>query len=167
MSGEALVIGVGNEFRRDDGVGLAVAAAISERELPGVRVMTAIGEPGSILEAWTGVPLAVAVDAAVCKDGTPGTIRRWTPDQDADSVIVSSHALGFSQTYALGQAVGQIPDKLVVFTVDIDDVGHGVGLTAAVANAVPAVIEAIVSELRSLQSCGQMARQVRQRPGHR
>jgi len=148
MSGEALVIGVGNEFRRDDGVGLVVAAAVSERELPNVRVMTAVGEPGSILEAWTGVPVAIAVDAATGKGGTPGTIRRWTPDEDAEIVILSSHALGFPQTYALGQAVGQIPNKLIVFTVDIDDVGHGVGLTAAVANAVPVVAEAIVSELR-------------------
>ena len=148
MSGEALVIGVGNEFRRDDGVGLVVAAAVSERELPGVRVMTAVGDPGSILEAWTGVPVAVAVDAAMGKGGTPGTIRRWTPDEDAATVIVSSHALGIPQTYALGQALGQIPCKLVVFTVDIDDVGHGIGLTAAVANAVPMVAEAIVSELR-------------------
>ncbi|MBP1821001.1 hydrogenase maturation protease [Mycobacterium sp. OAE908] len=148
MSGEALIIGVGNEFRRDDGVGLAVATAISERALPGVRVMMAIGEPGSILDAWTGVPFAIAVDAAMCNGGAPGTIRRWTPDEDAETVIVSSHALGFPQTYALGRAVGQIPDKLVVFTVDVDDVGHGVGLTAAVANAVPVVAEAIVSELR-------------------
>ncbi|MFG1930710.1 hydrogenase maturation protease [Mycobacterium sp. NPDC048908] len=147
MSDEALVIGVGNEFRRDDGVGLVVAAAVSERKLPGVRVMTAIGEPGSILEAWTGVPVAIAVDAAMGKDGTPGTIRRWTPDADVETVIVSSHALGIPQTYALGQALGQIPNKLVVFTVDVDDVGHGIGLTAAVANAVPMVAEAIVSEL--------------------
>jgi len=147
MSGEALVIGVGNEFRRDDGVGLAVAAAISERGLPGVRVMMAMGEPASILEAWSGMPVAIAVDAARCSGGTPGTIRRWTPDEDAETVIVSSHALGLSETYALGRAVGQIPLELVVFTVDVDDVGHGIGLTAAVANAVPAVAEAVIAEL--------------------
>ena len=58
MSGDVLVIGIGNDFRRDDGVGLAVAAELAKRRLPGVRVMTAIGEPASILEAWTGVLLA-------------------------------------------------------------------------------------------------------------
>ena len=35
MTDEALVIGIGNDFRRDDGVGLAVAAEIAERRLPG------------------------------------------------------------------------------------------------------------------------------------
>ena len=41
----------------------------------------------------------------------------------------------------------QIPDKLVVFTVDIADAGHGVGLTPAVAAAVPEVIKAVLEEL--------------------
>jgi hydrogenase maturation protease len=149
MSGDALVIGVGNEFRHDDGVGLVVAAAVAERKLPGVEVMTAIGEPGAILDAWTGVSVVIAVDAAMGTSGNSGTVRRWTPGEDAETVVVSSHALGLPQTYALGQAIGQIPDKLVVFTVDIDDVSHGVGLTATVANAVPVVVEAIVAELRA------------------
>jgi hydrogenase maturation protease len=33
----AIVIGIGNDFRRDDAVGLAVADQIAERGLPGVR----------------------------------------------------------------------------------------------------------------------------------
>jgi hydrogenase maturation protease len=147
MTGDILVIGIGNGFRRDDGVGLAVATEIASRRLPGVRVLTAIGEPGSILEAWTGVLLAVAVDAAVGEGSSPGRIRRWTPGDDDQPAVVSSHAFGLPQTYALGQAVGRIPQKLMVFTVDVEDVGHGVMLTPAVAAAVPAAVETIVAEL--------------------
>ena len=141
------MIGIGNEFRRDDGVGLAVAKEIASRNLPDVQVMTAIGEPTTILDAWSGVPLAIAVDAAMGDGATPGRIRRWTPGDAAESGVVSSHALGLPQTYGLGEALGQKPDKLVVVTVEIADAGHGVGLTPAVAAAVPAVVEAIVSEL--------------------
>ena len=137
MSGDVVVIGIGNEFRRDDGVGLAVAAEIAKRRLSGVRVISAIGEPGSILEAWTGVPLVVAVDAAMGEGATPGKIRRWTPGDEDQPAVVSSHALGLPQTYALGHALGQIPEKLVVFTVDIENISHGVTLTPAVAAAVP------------------------------
>jgi hydrogenase maturation protease len=147
MNGDVLVIGVGNDFRRDDGVGLAVAAEIARRRLPGVRVMTAIGDQASILEAWSGVPLAVAVDAAMGEGATPGRIRRWTPGDDDRPAVVSSHALGLQQTYALGQAIGQIPGKLVVFTVDIEDISHGLTLTPAVAAAVPAAVEEVLAEL--------------------
>ena len=142
-----LVIGIGNSYRRDDGVGLAVAEEIADRGIPNVRVVTAIGEPGAILDAWTGAPLAVAVDAAMSDGSTPGRIRRWTPGDAPESGLVSSHALGLPQTFALGQALGQIPDELVVFTVDIADASHGVGLTPAVAAAVPEVIKAVLEEL--------------------
>lgn len=148
MSGDVLVIGIGNDFRRDDGVGLAVAAEIAKRRPAGVRVMTAIGEPTSILEAWTDAQLVVAVDAATGEGTTPGRIRRWTPGNDDQPSVVSSHAVGLPQTYALGQALGRIPQKLVVLTVDIEDISHGLTLTPAVAAAVPAAVEEVLAELR-------------------
>jgi hydrogenase maturation protease len=148
MSGDVLVIGIGNDFRRDDGVGFAVAAEIAHRRLPGVRVMTATGEPASILEAWTGVPLAVAVDAAMGEGATPGSIRRWMPGDNDQPAVLSSHALGLPQTYALGRALGRIPQKLVVLTVDVEDISHGLTPSPAVAAAVPAAVEAVLAELR-------------------
>jgi hydrogenase maturation protease len=148
MSCDVLVIGIGNDFRRDDGVGLAVAAEIAKRRPAGVRVMTAIGEPTSILEAWTDAPLVVAVDAAMGEGATPGRIRRWTPGNDDQPSVVSSHAVGLPQTYALGQALGRIPQKLVVLTIDIEDISHGLTLTPAVAAAVPAAVEEVLAELQ-------------------
>jgi hydrogenase maturation protease len=145
---DRVVIGIGNSYRRDDGVGLAVVAELAKRELPGVRVLTAIGEPGAILEAWTGVARAVVVDAAMGEGSVPGRIQRWTPGAVGDTAVVSSHALGLPQTYALGEALGQMPDELVVFTVEAADTGHGTGLTPAVAAAVPQVVDAVLVELR-------------------
>jgi hydrogenase maturation protease len=142
-----LVIGIGNAYRRDDGVGLLVADEIAKRGLPEVRVVTAIGEPGAILDAWSGADLAVVVDAAMGEGLTPGRIRRWTPGDVEGSAVVSSHALGLPQTYALGEALGQIPDRLVVFTVDVADTGHGVGLSPAIAAAVPKVLDTVLAEL--------------------
>jgi hydrogenase maturation protease len=143
----AVVIGIGNSFRRDDGVGVAVADRIAERGLPGIRVVTATGEPAALLEAWTAATRAVVVDAAAGNGSTPGRIRRWTArDLDAGPVV-SSHAMGLAQTCALGQALGRMPDELVVFTIDVADSGHGVGFTPGIAAAVPELIDAILAEL--------------------
>ena len=125
-----------------------MADEIAKRGLPGVRVMTAIGEPGAILDAWSGVRTRGRRRCRRwAKVATPGRIRRWTPGDDNGPAVVSSHALGLPQTYALGEALGQIPDRLVVFTVDVADVGQGPGLTPAVAAAVPEAVEAILAEL--------------------
>src|SRR5690349_7153324 len=149
MTDDILVIGVGNEFRRDDGIGLVVAAAIAQRGLPGVRVVTAIGEPGAVLDAWTGIALAVVVDAAAGKAAMPGAIRRWKRGDDDQPPVVSSHGFALSDTVALGEAIGRLPQQLVVFTVDVEDIGQGVGLSPSVAAAAPEVVEAIIAELGS------------------
>ena len=146
MSADVLVIDIGNDFRRDDGVGLAAAAEIANRGLFGVHAISTIGEPGSILEGWAGVPLAVAVDSTMGEGSIPDRNRRWTPGDAAEPNVVSSHAMGLAQTHALGQALGQVPQKLLVFTVDVADVSHGVTLTPAVA-AEPTAVEAILAEL--------------------
>ncbi|MDX1886010.1 hydrogenase maturation protease [Mycolicibacterium sp. 120270] len=141
-----LVIGIGNDFRRDDGVGLAVVQAIGRLDLPGVETMTAIGVPGVILDAWAGRP-AVVVDAAAGSGMVPGRIRRWTPEGATTSVGTSSHSFGLAQTYALGRALGLLPASLVVFTVDIADAGMGPGLSAQVSAAIPDAVEAVLAEI--------------------
>lgn len=145
MTDTAVVIGIGNSFRRDDGVGLMVADQIAERGVSGVRVMTGIDDPTALMEAWNGTPKAVVIDAVV--GSTAGRVRRWSAIDLAGASVVSSHALGLAQTCALGEALGRMPGELVVFTVDTADTGHGVGLTPAVAAAVPVVVDAILAEL--------------------
>ena len=151
-----VVIGIGNGFRRDDGVGLAVAEDIAQRNLPGVRVVTDIGDPATILESWAGARLAVVVDAAMGDGSDPGRIRRWTRGDEADAGLVSSHAMGLSEAYALGEALGRIPDRLVILGIDIADADYGVGLTPRVAATVPGVVEAVLAEL-----AGDLRRSVR------
>lgn len=144
---DAVVIGIGNSFRRDDGVGLAVAAELAELDLPGVTVVSSTGEPGAVLDAWNGARLAIVVDAAAGEGAHPGRIRRWTPGQIAPAGAVSSHAIGLHETYELGRAINQLPQRLVVLTVDAEDTDHGVGLTPAVAVAVSAVVADVLAEL--------------------
>ncbi|HEY7051940.1 MAG TPA: hydrogenase maturation protease [Mycobacterium sp.] len=148
MNQNVVVIGIGNSYRRDDGVGPAVAAELEKRKLSGVRILTMAGEPAEILDAWTGARRAVVVDAAMTAGSIPGRIRRWSPEEmKGTAAVVSSHALGLPQTYALGEALGRLPDELTVFTVDAADASDGVGLTPAVAVVVPELVSLISAYL--------------------
>ena len=149
MNVDALVLGIGNDFRCDDGVGVAAARRIAELRIAGVRVMIDVGDPASVLDAWTDVSLVVAVDAATCDGAQPGRIRRWSTGCHAASALVSSHGFGLAQTLSLGEALGRLPRRLVIFTVDVEDVSRQATLTPAVAGVVPQVIEAIITELAS------------------
>ena len=141
-STDCVVIGIGNEFRRDDGIGPAVAAQLADRGMPAV---SCAAEPAAILDAWTGAELAVLVDAA---DGAvPGRIRRCAITDLTESTPVSSHDLGVRQTYELGRALGRAPAELVLVTIDVADTGHGVGLSPVVAAALPAAVRLIEAVL--------------------
>ena len=140
-----VVMGIGNSFRRDDGVGPAVAAAVGDLHLPGVRVLRCAGEMTQILDGWAGAGTAVLVDAAA--GGTPGRVRRCALDEFIEATPFSSHELSLSQTYELARTLDRAPDSVVVVTVDVADTGHGVGLSPEVAAALPDAVDAVLRVL--------------------
>jgi hydrogenase maturation protease len=142
----AVVIGIGNEFRRDDGIGPAVVDALRRLNTENVDLRTVSDDPAALLDAWDGAELVVIVDATAGEGALAGRLRRWTPDQTPPAAV-SSHALDLSAVYALGRTLGRTPQRLVVFTVDAADIGHGVGLSPAVAAAVPQAAAAVVAEI--------------------
>jgi hydrogenase maturation protease len=137
------VIGVGNEFRRDDGFGPAVVATLagqraSDGRLAAVDLTTSDGEPIALLELWRGADLAVVVDA-VQGDGHPGQRYELALDDLAglaEDRAASSHGISLGGTVALGRALDRLPRRLVVLAVAGREFGFGVGLTPPVAAAV-------------------------------
>lgn len=137
-----VVIGIGNSFRCDDGVGSAVAAELARQDIPGIRVLNCAAEPTAILDAWQGAARVVLVDAAA--GGDPGTVRRCTLDDLTEPTPVSSHDLSLRQTYELGRALGRAPESVVVVSIDVADTGHGVGLSPPVRAALPEAVRAVL-----------------------
>ncbi len=154
MSTGTVVVGLGNPYRHDDGVGVAAAAALDDLELPHVRAVTGVADPMALLEAWSGAALAIVIDAAVTSPSVPGRVRRCTLAELGASGGLSSHGVDVGRTHALGQALGRVPDAVVVLTVEVADVGHGAGLTPRVAAAVPDVVEMALAEISVTAASG-------------
>jgi hydrogenase maturation protease len=141
------LIGVGNPYRHDDGVGPAVVAEIAKHQLPGVTCTAASGEPTELIEAWSGAQLAVVIDAVLCHPSTPGRIHRTAGEAWHQSSATSTHGLGVAEALRLAEALERAPQRLVVFAVEAADVGLGLGLSAEVSAAVPALTSAVLAEL--------------------
>ena len=149
VSARVAVIGVGNAYRRDDGVGLIVAAAVALAARPGVTVTSTDGDPAAILDAWAGADLAVIVDAARFTPSAPGRIHRTSADGLSAAGLTSSHGFGVAQALRLGAVLGNVPPRVVVLAVEVQDIGFGPGLSDAVAAAVEPLTCAVLSELVS------------------
>jgi hydrogenase maturation protease len=142
------VICVGNEFRRDDGVGPAVLAELERRSLPSdVALARSDGEPTQLFDAWAGLPLAVVVDAVRCEPSNPGKVHRTTLSGSLPASAASTHGLGIPEAVELAEALDRAPQRLVVYAVEAADFGFGLGLSDEVARAVPEVVRAVVAEV--------------------
>ncbi|WP_051193075.1 hydrogenase maturation protease [Nocardia jiangxiensis] len=114
----AVVAGIGNEYRHDDGIGPRVAEALAGPALPDVPVAVCDGEPTDLMDIWSGVDLAVVVDAALCRPSHPGRIHRTTVESLSSVAATSSHALGLREAITLARLLGRLPGELVVIVVE-------------------------------------------------
>jgi hydrogenase maturation protease len=144
----AVVIGVGNEYRHDDGIGPTVATQVEKLGLAGVLTTVCDGEPTALLDTWDGADLAVVVDAVLCEPSSPGRVRRTTADALGEfTTATSSHALGIPDALPLGKVLDRLPRELVVIAVEAACLDLGVGLSEPVTAALPHVMQTILAEL--------------------
>jgi hydrogenase maturation protease len=146
-----VVIGTGNPFRHDDGVGAEVLARLRQVLPAEVRLAECDGEPTGLLATWTGARLAVVVDATA-PAGAPGSVHRFEIRHGEGDVPdrahrASSHALGIGDAVRLARTLGRLPARLVVLGVEAADLEHGPGLSPPVRAAVEPTVERVLAEI--------------------
>lgn len=149
-----VVIGVGNSNRGDDGAGPAVAQALLARALPGVTVRVADGEVAGLVEmlsqaACDGADVVV-VDAVV-SGAAAGTIHRLEAHGaplPASLGAASTHSFGLAQAIELCRALGRLPQRVVVYGVEVEGTGIGEPLSCPVTQGLDRLIDRIVQENR-------------------
>lgn len=148
----SIVIGIGNEYRRDDGVGLVVADLLRSRVPAGVEVVGCELEPSRLIDAWEGAELALVVDA-VHSGAEPGTLHRFDAGAAPVPAAVfrsSTHAFGVGEAVELSRVLGTLPARVVLFGVEGEEFAAGEGLTAPVEAAVEPAARLMLEELEQL-----------------
>ena len=145
----ALVIGIGNPLRGDDGIGPAVITRLARRVGCAHQLRLSGGDAAELLDAWHGFDQVIVVDAAV-SGAAPGTVHRIDA---ADAVlpatvgVTSSHGFGLAAAVELGRALGRLPARLVIYAVEARQMEDGAPLSAPVARAADQVTDTIRAEL--------------------
>ncbi|MEW6447743.1 MAG: hydrogenase maturation protease [Bacillota bacterium] len=156
--GSILVIGMGNAYRSDDGVGLAAARLIEERALPGVKVLKETGEGGVLIDLWQDAAAVIIVDT-VQLDAEPGSIHRFEADSrrvPADYFHYSTHLFGVAEAIELARVLGKLPRRLIVYGINAKNLDTGTGLSPEVAKAVPKVVERAVQDIIAFRTAKQV-----------
>jgi hydrogenase maturation protease len=157
--GQILVIGCGNRYATDDGVGLAVARALQGVPLPEGVIVIEAGCPGlNLLDLWGKTDQVLIIDA-VKSGSVPGTIHTFGLEAlpSRESLPDSLHGVNLVDALTLGQLMDQLPARLKVVGVEIlSEEPFYEGLTPLVEAAVPEACLVLQEEIQTLLagSCG-------------
>jgi hydrogenase maturation protease len=135
-----IIIGVGNPSRGDDGAGIEVARRVRTRGSYQV-----VGGSYELIDVWEGAEDVVVVDAA--RSGSvAGTVHRFDAHSEqlpGGILATSTHSIGVADAIEMARSLGRLPDRLVVYGIEVLDVTPGAGLTARVERAVDEVVREI------------------------
>jgi hydrogenase maturation protease len=145
-----LIVGIGNEYRSDDGVGLLVARRLRGILSAPVEIIEQSGEGAALIEAWKGFRNVILIDA-VHSGVEPGTIFRFEAHQRSiptQFFHYSTHAFGVAEAIELARALNQLPPRLIVYGVEGKNFAAGIRLSPEVDKITPEVVDRVAQEIQ-------------------
>ena len=148
-----LVLGLGNVLLEDDGVGAAAVALLLDRyAVPtGVRVLDGGTLGLSLLPYLQSADALILIDA-VSADAPAGSFVRLSGDEVAPAVAtrLSPHQVGVADLLDGARWLGGYPTRVTLLGLVPESMDLNVGLSDAVRASLPALVERIVEEARTL-----------------
>lgn len=143
-----LILCCGNADRGDDGAGPACADALKMLHAPAKCLP---GDAFSLLDAWTGHPKVIIVDAIVT-GAAPGTLHRFeirngeNIDRFEKSLGSSSHGFGIAEALRLGKLTKNLPPEIAICGIEAASFEWGGGLSPEVHGAVQQLASTLAHE---------------------
>ena len=144
------VIGIGNDFRGDDGAGPYVARKLKGLMPLNANIFEATGEATELMGLWEKRENVILIDA-VFSGSIPGTVYRYDVRKKALQASHfesrSTHAFGVVQAIALEMTLNTLPQKLIIYGIEGDSFNLGTEITPEIMEAAENVIELILEEI--------------------
>jgi hydrogenase maturation protease len=152
-----VVIGLGQELRGDDAVGIEIVRRWEleypeTANLPDLQVEIAGLAGLGLLNLMEGMPAAILVDA-VQSGAAPGSLHELGPEELAsfEAGAGSAHGWGVAETLAMAEALGNaLPGRLLLLAVEAEYMSLGAGLSPAVQGVLPQAVERLQEKVISI-----------------
>ncbi len=154
-----LILGVGNPLRGDDAVGVLAIERLGNRQadLPSHVAIVDGGTAGlGLIPLFEDYHRVILVDA-VPMNKPPGTIRRfeWQDTRIlGHGQTLSLHESDLSDALILAHTLGCLPPEIVIYGVQPLHMDWDQPMSDAVSRALPALVDALINEVRSNKQHG-------------
>jgi hydrogenase maturation protease len=147
------LLGVGNEFRQDDGIGIFIVRHPSVRHLSKIEVGEAFGEATRLMDFWKDAGTVFVFDA-VFSENVPGTIYRFDGLKESlpgDLLRLSSHTFSLVEAIELSRVLDRLPKELIIFGIEGKNFGWGQDLSLECEQAALKVIRCVLNEVQKFR----------------
>ena len=144
-----LLIGIGNEFRSDDGIGLIIVRQLQNKQISSIVIKEASGEGAALMEAWKGYKSVIIADA-VSSGAKPGTIFIIDAGKElvpAKFFHYSTHAFSVAEAIELAREMKLLPPRFLVYGIEGANFSAGTTISQGVQDSVHQVVEQIVNKV--------------------
>ncbi len=126
-----IILGIGNDFRGDDGFGIAVAKTLRDQfQLQHVHISR--GDATELLAYFEQTHCLVLIDAIYSPAHPPGQAQYFPLDQlpeTATQLRSSTHLVSINEALALGDLYGKLPEQVHIFGVTAENFAQGADIS--------------------------------------
>lgn len=141
-------LALGNPIWGDDGVGAELLSRLEQEPVPGTHYVDGGTADLGLLPTIRQADRLLLLDA-LAGPGTAGTVLKIA----GPGVFRSGSGRGVAELLSTARLLGQCPQQITVIGVVARSLGPGIGLSPAVAAAVPKAAAAAQEVLRRWQRC--------------
>ena len=151
--GDLIILGMGNKFFGDDGVGIIIAEGLTKilKDQKNITVEETNWSGFRIIDLLSGYKSAIVVDALKTGNKPAGFIYKLDYKEFVHSVrMVSFHDVNFATAVELAKEVGRaMPENITVYAIEVEETNRfSEMLTPKVETAIDTCIQMIVEEIK-------------------
>ena len=142
------VIGIGNLLLKDEGIGVHIADALQELDLPD-NVEIIDGGTSPDLPAYLEPTDKLIIIDAVEAGGKPGTVYRFYPDDLTPETgeLISLHELGLMSSLKMMSLLGNEPKEVTIIGVQPKEIDWGTELSTELREKIPDIVGIVLKEI--------------------
>jgi len=157
MSPPTAIIGLGNLYMSDDGIGVRVVHALAGKpNWPRDIEILDLGAGGiQVIHDMVGRERVIFVDCALM-NREPGAIECFVPEEVVSRKITtrcSSHEGDLMEMIELARRLGTCPKEVVIFGIQPASTAMGAGLSPELRRRLPEYVEAVAQEALHARVC--------------
>lgn len=141
-----IIIGIGNEFRGDDFVGLLIARLLKQK-LPDTKIIESNGDITELLNYFTEFNSIIIIDAAITdNENSIGECTHLVVNKNSqifDLKTFSSHLMGVIEAIKIAKHLNALPEEIHIYGI----AGMNFNLTSTISERLLKKIENITETI--------------------